>query len=162
VPDLQFSQSFETFDWFILALRAAFIFLVYFFLWQVARVTIRELVTIGVRTSDAEYENAPSPGALTGTIEIIDPAMSSWQRGATFSLDHFTSIGRYENNAVVLDDDYVSGAHAEIMFEDGDWWLRDVGSTNGTLLNNRQVGDWSRLSHGDIVEFGRVRTRALL
>lgn len=161
MPDIQFPQSFQTFDWFILGLRIAFIFLVYFFLYQVARVTIRELVTLGVRTSgaDASQAVAPSPSS---SLEIIDPAQSSWERGTTFPIDHYTTVGRHDDNTIELDDDFVSGSHAEIFFEDGQWWLHDLNSTNGTFLNTQRVGNRIRLSNGDIVQFGRVRMRALL
>lgn len=161
MPDFQLPQSFHTFDWFILGLRIAFIFLVYFFLYQIARVTIRELVTIGVRASGPETQGdmLPSPSSA---LEIIDPAQSSWQRGTTFPLDHYTTVGRHDENSIEIDDDFVSGSHAEIFFEDGHWWLHDLNSTNGTFLNTQRVGNRIRLSNGDIVQFGRVRTRTLL
>lgn len=161
MPDFQLPQSFHTFDWFILGLRIAFIFLVYFFLYQVARVTLRELVTIGVRTSSPEVsrDQLPSPSSA---LEIVDPAQSSWQPGTTFPLDHYTTIGRHEDNTIEIDDEFVSGSHAEVYFEDGHWWLQDLNSTNGTWLNTQRVGNRIRMSHGDIVQFGRVRIRALL
>src|SRR5699024_2224394 len=101
----------------------------------------------------------PSPSS---SLEIIDPAEGSWDRGTTFPMDHYTTIGRYDDNTIELDDEFVSGSHAEIFFEDGQWWLQDLNSTNGTYLNSQPVGNRIRLSNGDIVQFGRVRTRAHL
>lgn len=161
MPDFQLPASFQTFDWFILGLRVAFIFLVYYFLYQIARITIRELVTIGTVTSPSgtPRRNMPDPSS---SLEIIDPAESSWSAGATFPLDHYTTIGRYDDNSIEIDDDFISGSHAEIFYEDDTWWLQDLGSTNGTFLNSQRVGARIRLSEGDIVQFGRVRVRALL
>lgn len=161
MPDIRLPESFQTFDWFILGLRIVFIFLVYFFLYQVARVTIRELVTLGTITSGetAIRSTLPSPAS---SLELIDPAGSSWESGISFPLDHYTTIGRNPGNSVELDDDFVSGSHAEIFFEDGQWWLQDLTSTNGTFLNSVRVGGRTPLTNGDIVQCGRVQFRALL
>ena len=161
MPDFQLPASFETFDWFILGLRVAFIFLVYFFLYQIARITIRELVTIGTVTSTSSPQRSHMP-APSSMLELLDPAESSYEPGSTFPLDHYTTIGRHQDNGIEIDDDFVSGSHAEIFYEQGTWWLQDLGSTNGTFLNTQRVGNRIRLSDGDIVQFGRVRLRALL
>lgn len=159
LSDLQLPASFDTFDWFILLLRIAFIFLVYFFLYQVARVTIRELVVIGKAsaTSPSPQSAMPNPSSA---LEIIDPAESSLYEGTTFPLDHYSTVGRNADNTIAIDDGFVSGSHAELVFDGGGWWLQDLGSTNGTLLNNQPVRSRVRLSNGDIIQFGRVRVRA--
>jgi len=161
MPEFQLPESFQTFDWFVLALRVAFIFLVYYFLYQVARVTLRELVTIGNVTSGdvSPRTSMPDPSS---SLELLDPAQSSYAAGTTFPLDHYTTIGRNADNAVEIDDDFVSGSHAEVFFEQGTWWIQDLNSTNGTYLNNQRVGNRVRLTDGDIVQFGRVRFRSLL
>lgn len=159
LSDLQLPESFDTFDWFILLLRIVFIALVYFFLYQVARVTIRELVVIG-RTSAATPAPHPSMPDPASALEIIDPAESSFYEGTTLPLDHYTTVGRHADNTVAIDDGFVSGSHAELVFDGGGWWLQDLGSTNGTMLNNQPVRTRVRISNGDIIQFGRVRVRA--
>jgi hypothetical protein len=161
MPELQWPDSFQTFDWFILALRITFIFLVYFFLYQVARVTIRELVTIGTATA-AEGRAEPSVPDPSSTLELLEPAESSYARGSTFPLDHYTTVGRHRGNTLEIDDSFVSGSHAELVYEHGSWWLQDLNSTNGTFLNNQPVRNRARLTEGDIVQFGRVRFRVLI
>ncbi len=49
------------------------------------------------------------------------------------------TIGRDPQNDVVLDVDGVSGFHAEIVEDQGRFWLLDLGSTNGTRLDGQQV-----------------------
>lgn len=161
MPDLNLPESFRTFDWFILSLRVAFIFLVYYFLYQVARVSLRELVTIGTASSTpAERHSAmPSPASA---LEMLDPAESSYEPGYTVPLAHYTTIGRFDDNAIEIDDGFVSGSHAEITFDNGAWWLQDLNSTNGTFVNNQRARSRVRLTDGDIVQFGRVRFRAHL
>jgi hypothetical protein len=159
LSDLQLPQSFDTFDLFILLLRIAFIALVYFFLYQVARVSIRELVVIGRTTASAPASQPAMPDPASA-LELIDPAESSFYEGTTFPLDHYTTVGRHADNTIAIDDSFVSGSHAEIAFDGGGWWLQDVGSTNGTTLNNQPVRSRVRITNGDIIQFGRVRVRA--
>jgi hypothetical protein len=154
--DLSLNSSIS-FDWFILALRIAFIALIYYFLYQVARVSIRELVTVGSVAPSSTSPTLPSPSS---SLEVIDPAESSLQPGDLLPLEHYTTIGRREDNTLMIDDGFVSGAHAEIVFDQGTWWLVDLGSTNGTFTGGKPVNARTRLSNGDIVQFGRVTLRA--
>lgn len=82
-------------------------------------------------------------------------------RSKEFHLSGFpVSIGRSLRNHLVLDDVSVSKQHAELRItEDGCWWLRDLGSSNGTLVDGRLLSDSHRLREGEEIEFGRVRYR---
>ena len=65
-------------------------------------------------------------------------------------------IGRAPDNQVVLGDTYTSGRHAEIVAHGGGRAVRDLGSTNGTRLNGRDLvaGDPHPLHDGDVIEIG--------
>jgi pSer/pThr/pTyr-binding forkhead associated (FHA) protein len=154
--DVGLNSSSISFDWFIFALRLAFIVLIYFFLYQVARVSIRELVAIGTAAQDPSAPVMPSP---TSALEVLDPARSSLQEGSRLPLEHYTTIGRRDDNSVVIDDTFISGNHAEIVFDQGVWWLSDPGSTNGTFLNGSSVGSRVQIANDDVVQFGRVTLR---
>lgn len=149
-------DSVVSFDWFILILRIAFIGLIYYFLYQVARVSIRELVAVGSNTSVTAAQTLPSPSS---SLEVIDPAESTLEPGDVLPLDHYTTVGRRDENSLMIDDGFVSGAHAEVMFEHGAWWLVDLGSTNGTFIGGRPVRARVRLANGDVVQFGRATFR---
>lgn len=149
-------DSTVSFDWFILILRIVFIGLIYYFLYQVARVSIRELVTVGSATTNSAAQSLPSPSSA---FEVIDPAESSLRAGDVLPLDHYTTIGRRDENSLVIDDSFVSGAHAEVMFDQGAWWLVDLGSTNGTFVGGRPVRARVSLADGDVVQFGRATFR---
>jgi len=65
------------------------------------------------------------------------------------------SIGRSTTNHVVLADDKVSRRHAMINAQGhGEFWLVDLGSSNGTYLNGRRIAQPCRLNEGDAVEMG--------
>ena len=62
-------------------------------------------------------------------------------------------IGRLSTNDVVLSDSNVSRRHAELRRSDGGWMIRDLGSTNGTVVNGRTINEHN-LSDGDRIAFG--------
>jgi len=65
-------------------------------------------------------------------------------------------IGRDPTNQVVIaDDPYTSRFHAWITVEDGHYFVEDLGSTNGTLLNGSPLTRRRPLLHGDRVRIGR-------
>jgi pSer/pThr/pTyr-binding forkhead associated (FHA) protein len=67
-----------------------------------------------------------------------------------------STIGRSSRNDVVIDDDEVSRSHALIQRQGpAEYWLVDLGSSNGTKLNGRVVVQPSRLVHGDLIRIGR-------
>ena len=152
-----FDSSSLPFDWFILALRLAFIALIYIFLYQVARVSIRELVAMGSASRDDTASGMPGP---TAALEVVDPAESSFDTGSRLPLDHYTTVGRREDNTIVIDDAFISGTHAQLTYDHGNWWLQDLGSTNGTALNGAPVRSKVQVRQDDIVQFGRVVLRA--
>jgi hypothetical protein len=65
------------------------------------------------------------------------------------------SVGRAANNTLVLSDDTVSWHHAQIWVEGDVPWLRDLGSRNGTFVNDERVVGASRLTDGDVVRIGK-------
>lgn len=67
-------------------------------------------------------------------------------------------IGRTEDNDLVIQHKSVSRNHARIVREGDRWRMEDLGSANGILVNNAEVGS-ALLSSGDVVELGRVRLR---
>lgn len=66
-------------------------------------------------------------------------------------------IGRDPSNQIVLNDDrYTSRYHAWVTFDSNKFWLEDLGSTNGTMLNGGQVERRELLSSGDKIRIGET------
>jgi predicted component of type VI protein secretion system len=66
------------------------------------------------------------------------------------------SVGRVPDNDIQLDDVTVSRQHAVLVRQGSAWLVRDLGSLNGTYVNNQRV-DESPVRHGDDVQIGRFR-----
>jgi len=67
------------------------------------------------------------------------------------------SIGRAPTNKIVLGDDLCSREHAELYSEDGRWFLRDLGSLNGSRINGIAVRGEEALTPNDDIQLGRSR-----
>jgi len=92
------------------------------------------------------------------------PRLAAWlvarngpQAGKSFGLKAGeTTIGRDTRRAdIVLDATTVSGEHARVRCEEGQFFLYDLASTNGTFINNRQIQK-QMLRDGDVVRFGQA------
>ncbi len=70
-----------------------------------------------------------------------------------------TSIGRTEGNSVRLQHDRnVSRRHAEITLRNDEFWITDLGTRNGTTVNNAFVESEQKLVHGDVIRLGGTST----
>jgi len=65
-------------------------------------------------------------------------------------------LGRDTHCDIPLRDDTVSVRHARLSHHHGQWWLEDLGSTNGTLLNKDKVSIPTVIINGDQVECGKA------
>lgn len=72
--------------------------------------------------------------------------------------DDAITIGRMKGNTIALDDISVSLSHAKLTRKEGDYYLKDLNSTNGTMLNGQSITE-ARLHDGDHLKFGEVRGR---
>jgi serine phosphatase RsbU (regulator of sigma subunit) len=79
------------------------------------------------------------------------------RRGASFTLDGSAQvIGRSPDNAIALDDNHASRAHAAIQLVDGRYEVSDLGSSNGTFVNGEKIAGSRALSPGDTILVGHT------
>ncbi len=134
----------------ILALRLAFIAALYLFLLAVVVLIWRDLRA----TAQLQGE-----GRQRGRLIVVEGGTTRLRPGEALPLYPHTSLGRDLTNTVVLDDSFASGEHALLTYRAGRWWLEDLGSTNGTTLNNVRIDRAVVVSVGDIVGIGGVRLK---
>ena len=68
--------------------------------------------------------------------------------------DEKITIGRSSSCSIPIPDRFLSRQHAEIVRVDGEWFVTDAGSVNGTYLNGDRVNDRARLRPGDRITIG--------
>lgn len=73
-----------------------------------------------------------------------------------YVLENNVSIGRGTQNDIVLRDPYISKSHARITLDEEEYFLEDLESANGVLLNDTRVFDVVKLKDGDRIKFGQV------
>lgn len=135
------------FEWFVLLLRIVFIFLLYFFIFQVMRVLTRELRTAA---------ETAAPEQVSGTLLVEESQNKLVRRGDAYILEPVTIVGRGRSATVRIDSTFVSNEHAQISWTNGRWWATDLHSTNGTRVNSKPIDVPVRLNVGDRIQIGEV------
>lgn len=77
-------------------------------------------------------------------------------RGRTFELGEEATIGRAAGCQVTIDDTYASQLHARVFQRDGQIFVEDIGSTNGTYLNRKKVTGPMVFQRGDHLQIGNT------
>jgi hypothetical protein len=147
----------------LIALQAAFVILLYLFIWRVVRAAGRGLpaapqesfVLAPAQVAQARSEAGVRSGRLTVTRSHALSVGESFEIGAVP-----VTIGRSEANALVLEsDDYASAQHARVESGLDGTWVVDLGSTNGTYVNGERVEGRRRLHEGDLLQTGDTELR---
>jgi hypothetical protein len=129
--------------------RIAFVVALYLFLLILALLLRREL---RMQHTLAE-ERAPAD------LMMMEPHDSEYEAGERIPLLTETTIGRASENALVLNDTFVSSEHARLLWNGKGWVLEDLGSTNGTQVNGRKVKRAAPVKPGDVIELGRIKLK---
>jgi hypothetical protein len=112
-----------------------------------APATTRSSAKVGV------LAGARSAGRTVRELRIVEPAAD---QGKAFPLGDEITVGRAAGCQVTLDDTYVSQLHARIFQRDGELFVEDLGSTNGTYLNRAKVSGPMAMKPGDRLQVGSV------
>jgi hypothetical protein len=141
------------------ALKFGFLAVLYLFLLWVTRMALRDL------------RGTASPGFETGYHEVAggeaeatDAFLVVQEGGGLTKGDHFdlfggVSLGRSADTDIRLDDRYSSGFHARVFNRGGTYFVEDLNSTNGTLLNSQELHGEAELRPGDVIRIGDTELR---
>ena len=94
-----------------------------------------------------------------GRLVVLDSSLPALAPGAAFPLLPVTSLGRAATNTAPLPDEAISLEHALLHLRDGQWWLEDLDSRNGTRLNDTPVTQPAPVVPGDVIGLGHVRLK---
>jgi pSer/pThr/pTyr-binding forkhead associated (FHA) protein len=104
------------------------------------------------RTAAKAADVAPRRKRRALYLKVVKPPD---HMGRTYDLDDELTIGRSPGCGVAMPDDiYTSTLHARLFRHNGQLWVEDLGSTNGTFVNAEQIGQAVRLGKGDQLQVG--------
>lgn len=117
----------------------------FWFIWRDYRATLSQMTA-----NRRAYGNLAAMHEVDGSYVLI---------GDIYPLLPLTSLGRSPTNTIQVDDSFVSSEHALIARRNGQWWLEDRSSRNGTTLNGHLVTRAVVITSGDIIGIGNMRYR---
>jgi hypothetical protein len=138
-------------------LKYVFLALLYFFVYRAIR-----SVVVDLRGARVHHEArrvpapAPPPRARTKPPRTVVVLNERGGKAAAYQLNGNLQIGRAEACQIKLSDTYVSQFHARLFTRDGGWFVEDLGSTNGTYLNQRRITGATPVAAGDRIKVGKV------
>jgi pSer/pThr/pTyr-binding forkhead associated (FHA) protein len=142
-------------------IKLGFLALLWMFVLSVLSVIRSDLFGAKVTGRAAQAAAAPSPPpkpakkkrGQPGVLTIADGP----QAGVSAPLNGDpVIIGRGSDCQIKLDDDYSSTRHARLFLSDGQWWVEDLGSTNGTYLNGQRLTRPVAAEIGGSIRIGRT------
>lgn len=132
----------------ILALifKYIFIIVIYLFIFSIIR-----LIYLDIRSMDAiSFEDR-------AYLKLINRKESlPFKIDEHYIIDGDIKLGRQNNNDIVIKDQYVSKEHFQIVEDEEEYYLEDLGSVNGTYLNGDKLYDIVKLKDGDIIRIGKI------
>ena len=153
------------------ALKFGFVAVLYLFLRWVSRSALKDLRRIpgtGGGARQSAWVDAPAPVEETGLHSAVGGGRGRFpneprlvverapghQAGMEYDLGDGAVLGRGDQAEIRLEDPFASSRHARIVRQGGVMVLEDLGSTNGTYLNEEILGGPTPLHPGDRVRIG--------
>jgi pSer/pThr/pTyr-binding forkhead associated (FHA) protein len=140
--------------------QGIFLILLYLFVSRVARVVWRDLTATSAtaatppRSGRGKASAAKRKQRATPRELVVHTPQG---RPQVVRLDaHDVTFGRAETSTVRLDDPYISDHHAKVFLSDDEWRITDMGSTNGTFLNQVKVTSPTPIAAGDQLGIGKT------
>jgi FHA domain len=145
------------------ALKFGFLAVLYLFLLWVARSASRDLARLeGWQGAGEPPDAVPSRRRERGGPDLrsrVEPrlevvAAMGHDPGTSFEVGQGATLGRSNGADIRIDDPFASSAHARIFGRGDFMYVEDMGSTNGTYLNGRQLKQPEQLKVADVIRIG--------
>jgi len=152
-------------DLIVTLLKVAFLAVLWLFVLLVANVIRTDLFRTAPagapgQVKDKRGARTPEPRKRSKHEAKVLAIDTGSQAGSRLALVDEFRIGRSADCALILDDDYVSGDHASLARRpNGDWVVTDLGSTNGTFVNEVRVVTPTVVTASDSLRIGRTQMR---
>jgi len=147
-----------------IALKFGFVAVLFLFLLWVSRSAMQDLKRIPGAGGGSVWVDPSPPSSETGLHSAVSPKLGEPRLvverapghtpGMEYDLHEGAVLGRGEQAEIRLEDQFASSRHARIVRQGGVMVLEDLGSTNGTYLNEEVLGGPTPLHSGDRVRIG--------
>ena len=129
-------------------IKYAFVIAVYIFIYSVVRLVYLD-ISDAKRMSLAEDEGF-------GYLKLINLRKElNFRVYESYSVRESTTLGRSKKCDIYINNPYLSKEHARITFIEDKFYIEDLGSTNGTYVNGKELGSRPvRLKDNDKITFG--------
>jgi pSer/pThr/pTyr-binding forkhead associated (FHA) protein len=114
---------------------------------------VMRVAAVQARPIDYEPKSRQRRRGSTLALKFIEPHDRTGER---IDVDNAVTIGRSSDCDLVMSDTFLSSRHARLANDQGDLSIEDLGSTNGTYVNQELVDGRVHLERGDIVQVGGV------
>jgi FHA domain len=149
----------------LLALKIAFLVLLYLFIWRIVRTVGRDArptqESFVLRPTPAPSGSQPPQPQPPHAPRLVVTGSPVLPVGGELELDSTSfTVGRSDENDVSIDgDEFASARHVRIEPRRDGVWVHDLGSTNGTFVNGEPIDGPRRLANGDVVSVGSTDLR---
>ena len=130
-------------------LSYVFTVIIYLFIFSVIR-----LIYLDVKKMSRFEDNNASDIPCASLKPTKSKVAVTGQMKKRYTIYGEAVIGRAKGCDIVLREDYISAKHAQIWHEDGEWYLEDLDSRNGTAVNGQRIRDLVILDPEDVISFG--------
>jgi hypothetical protein len=141
------------------ALKFGFLAVLYLFLLWVTRMALRDLRGVATPGYETGYHDVLGGDQGATDAFLVVEEGGGLPNGEHFDLFGGVSLGRSADADIRLDDRYASGIHARVFNRSGAYFVEDMNSTNGTLLNSRDLHGEAELNPGDLIRIGDTEFR---
>ena len=135
-----------------------FIIILYVIIYYALRIMYKD-----VKNGDGKRRRTPNQvKKKTIGIEVVFVSIpGDLKKGSVIPVRNDITIGRKEDNSVVLNDQHVSGNHAILSIRNEALVLEDLNSTNGTLVDGKKISGRVRLNINDEIRIGTTKFKVL-
>jgi FHA domain-containing protein len=144
------------------ALKFGFLAVLYLFVLVIARSALKDLRRTVAPAPDATgFHAAPAFAEAPRAADawLVAERGGGIERDSRFDLIGGLSIGRSKESDVQIEDRYASSLHARVFSREGRFYVEDMNSTNGTLLNGASLQGEAELIDGDTIQIGDTTFR---
>jgi pSer/pThr/pTyr-binding forkhead associated (FHA) protein len=134
------------------ALKYGLFALLFLFVWRSMRWAVRGLTAEPSPSGRKARKGGSAVPTPTGpTSVVVHPPEG---KARTVKIGPSMTIGRAPECELLIDDTYASSQHARIFGKNGTWYVEDLGSTNGTFVNDQKLAAPAMVQPGDKIRVG--------